>query len=149
MHLNLIFKNYKKIIKNHSSQKNIIIINKGVSSLTKEAGFTFNNNMEGKITTKSKNKINLITLNNYFKKINPTFIKIDIEGHEKSAIKGMGNIIRKGVTKFAICVYHNPNDIYEIAKMILSYNKNYKFFLRHYSTSITDTVIYVIPKKDN
>lgn len=47
-----------------------------------------------------------------------TFLKMDIEGAEAEAIKGAKNIIQKDKPKLAICIYHKPNDLWEIPLMI-------------------------------
>jgi FkbM family methyltransferase len=86
--------------------------------------------------------IDLIDLNSFDDKI--TFIKMDIEGAEKQAIIGAEKHLRNNV-KLAICIYHKIEDIYEIPKLIKEINPNYKFYLRHYSPSFVETVLYAVP----
>ena len=73
-----------------------------------------------------------------------TFIKMDIEGSELAALKGAENIIRTQKPKLAICVYHKPEDMWEIPSLLLEYCPDYKFYLRHYSITNTETVLYAI-----
>lgn len=73
-----------------------------------------------------------------------TFIKMDIEGSELEALKGAEQIIRKQKPKLAICLYHRPEDIWEIPNLILSYQSDYKFYLRHYSFGDSETVFYAL-----
>ncbi len=73
-----------------------------------------------------------------------TFIKMDIEGSELAALKGAEHIIRTQKPKLAICVYHKPEDMWEIPSLILDYNSEYKLFIRHYSISYTETVLYAV-----
>ena len=73
-----------------------------------------------------------------------TFIKMDIEGAELKALQGAEKIIRTHKPKMAISVYHKPEDIIEIPKLLLAYNSEYRFWLRHYSLSWFDTVLYAI-----
>ena len=66
-------------------------------------------------------KINMITLDNYFKKkklnkYNIIIIKIDLEGNDIEAIYGAKNIIKK----------HKPIILFEFSRMIIN-NKNYNF----------------------
>lgn len=73
-----------------------------------------------------------------------TFIKMDVEGAEMNALKGAEKMIKKNKPKLAICVYHNKEDIWEIPKLILNYVPEYKLYLRHYSMTKDETVLYCI-----
>lgn len=73
-----------------------------------------------------------------------TFIKLDVEGAEYEALKGAECIIRKYKPKLAISVYHKWEDIWELPKLILSYCPEYTFYLRHYSLSSEETVLYAL-----
>jgi FkbM family methyltransferase len=85
-------------------------------------------------------------MDNFFN-LSPNFIKIDIEGAELSCLRGAKDIIAKLNPTIAIAVYHQPNHIWKIPKIILSYNTNYCIKLRHYSENIFETVMYFIPQK--
>lgn len=76
----------------------------------------------------------------------PTFIKMDIEGAESQSLYGCSELIKKHCPKLAISIYHKPEDIFDLLKLILSFNNNYKFYLRHYSCVDWDTVLYALPK---
>ena len=73
-----------------------------------------------------------------------TFIKMDIEGSEYQALLGAKQIIKEKVPKLAISVYHNPEDIVQIPRLILSLRKEYKFYIRHYSSTGFDTILYAV-----
>lgn len=73
-----------------------------------------------------------------------TFIKMDVEGAELAALKGAEKIILEQRPKLAICVYHKPEDIFEIPKLLLSYHENYRLFLRQYALAGAETVLYAI-----
>lgn len=74
----------------------------------------------------------------------PTFIKMDIEGAEREALIGAEQIIRSHKPKLAICVYHKPEDIYVLPELINSFREDYRFYLRHYSDTIYETVLYAV-----
>ncbi len=73
-----------------------------------------------------------------------TFIKMDIEGSELSALKGGGGTIRKYRPKLAICTYHKPEDMWEIPEYVLSLHEDYRLYFRHYNYSRTETVMYAL-----
>lgn len=73
-----------------------------------------------------------------------TFIKMDIEGAEYEALIGAKKLIQKYKPKLAVSVYHKIEDIWELPKLILSMRSDYTFFLRHYSLSSEETVLYAI-----
>ena len=73
-----------------------------------------------------------------------TFIKMDIEGSEYEALKGAKNTIKMYKPRLAISVYHKLQDIWDIPKLILELNPNYKLYFRHYSIAEDETVLYAI-----
>lgn len=77
----------------------------------------------------------------------PTFIKMDIEGEEFSAIEGARNTILTHHPRLAISVYHRPGDFWRIPKLILSIRDDYELYMRHYTECIYETVMFFVPKK--
>jgi FkbM family methyltransferase len=75
-----------------------------------------------------------------------SFLKMDIEGGELDALRGAAATIAKFNPKIAISVYHKVDDLWKIPTTILSYNKNYNIFLRHYTEGLAETVMFFIPK---
>ncbi len=90
----------------------------------------------------SANSIQVVALDEILYDKGVTFIKMDIEGAELEALKGAKKIISEQKPKLAICVYHKPEDIWVLPELILEYNKDYKFYLRHYSYQDNETVLY-------
>jgi len=76
----------------------------------------------------------------------PTLIKMDIEGAEMLAIEGAKNTIKSYHPRLALCVYHNAGDFWRIPQKILSIRKDYQIYLRHYTESIYETVMFFIPE---
>ena len=86
------------------------------------------------------------TIDDVLKGDRVTFIKMDIEGSEANAIKGAGNTIRKWRPTLAISLYHKPEDVLIIPPLILSLYEGYTLYIRHYSNSMAETVLYAIPE---
>ena len=54
-------------------------------------------------------------------------------------------IIKRQKPKLAICVYHKPEDIWEIPEFLLNIRPDYKFYFRHYCYwDIGETVMYAV-----
>ena len=76
----------------------------------------------------------------------PTFIKMDIEGAEQSALLGSQRIIREHHPKLAICVYHGYEDLWKIPILIDKMYPDYKFFLRHNGGNLIPTEFVLLCK---
>ena len=86
--------------------------------------------------------VHLTSIDNVVRDERVTFIKMDIEGAELKSLIGAHNTIIKNHPRLAICIYHKPEDLYEIPGYILSLVPEYKFVLRHYSSCNHETVLY-------
>ena len=75
-------------------------------------------------------KVPTVTLDEDIKE-KVTFIKMDIEGAEQSALRGAVKHIKDSHPKMAISVYHNNEDIWKIAEMVSELDPTYKFYLRY------------------
>ena len=76
-----------------------------------------------------------------------TIIKMDIEGSEKEALIGATKTIKEYHPILMICVYHKPNDVIELTKTVFNIRDDYDLYLRHYSYTKNETVLYFIPKE--
>jgi len=77
----------------------------------------------------------------------PTLIKIDIEGEEAAAIAGARRTIAAHHPRLAICVYHRAGDFWRIPRQVLAIRDDYDIYLRHYTESIYETVMFFMPRK--
>lgn len=71
-----------------------------------------------------------------------TFIKMDIEGAEIPALYGAKNVIVRDTPKLAICIYHKPEDLWEIPILIHSWVPEYKLYIRHYGDKFKGTILF-------
>lgn len=77
--------------------------------------------------------------------LRPTFIKIDVEGHELNVLGGAAKTIAAQRPKIAVATYHQPDHFWRIPELVLSLNPDYQLYLRHYTESIYESVYYFIP----
>lgn len=73
-----------------------------------------------------------------------SYIKMDIEGAEYSALHGCEKIIIKQKPVLAICTYHIVDDLWRIPFYIKSLAPEYKIYFRHHSKSAIETVCYAV-----
>lgn len=72
----------------------------------------------------------------------PTFITMDVEGVEPEALVGAEKTIKENRPDLAICVYHAPNHLWDIPLYLNSLRLGYKFYLRNYTSFVSETVLY-------
>ena len=70
------------------------------------------------------------------------FIKMDIEGAEFDALHGAESVIVRDKPLLAISVYHRTGDMLAIMDYLHELVPEYRFWLRHYSIGVADTVLY-------
>ncbi len=71
-----------------------------------------------------------------------TFIKMDIEGAEMSALRGSAKTIKRNKPKLAICIYHSNEDMLQIAEYIHELVPEYRIFMRAHNMGIAENVLY-------
>ena len=69
------------------------------------------------------------------------FLKMDIEGYEKEALRGASTVLAKRESILAISAYHRPDDFFAIPLCIENLRSGYGFFRKHYA-NLFDTVYY-------
>lgn len=76
-----------------------------------------------------------------------TFIKMDIEGAEQTALLGCERIIRSHHPKLAICIYHGYEDIWKIPAMVDEMDPDYRFYLRHNGGNLIPTEFVLLCRR--
>lgn len=95
------------------------------------------------VETDKSEQIDMIALDDLVKS-HRSYIKMDIEGYELAALRGAEQAIKRYKPMLSISVYHRPSDLHEIIPLVLSWNPEYKVFLRHYLGNYSDTRVYFI-----
>jgi FkbM family methyltransferase len=75
----------------------------------------------------------------------PTYIKMDIEGAELTALWGARRIIKEHMPVLAICAYHTSDHLWEIPLLIHAIQPGYRIFLRRYAEGAFELVFYAVP----
>ena len=142
--------NYKKMLniktKSTLADKQICI-NKGLWLEEKVLYFS-KADTASKITNEVTDcKIEVTSIDNYFKNITFNFIKMDIEGSEYPALLGGLNAIKRERPIMAISIYHSLEDFFRIPRLLKKNLDNYCYFVRHHSLIFAETVLYAIPNE--
>ena len=98
------------------------------------------------VSCEGNSSIPSVALDSAFFGASPDFIKLDIEGSEYSALKGMQNILRKNRPLLAVCIYHCPDDFWKIPLFLNDLLEGYSFHIRCYGEHLFDTVLYAVPE---
>jgi FkbM family methyltransferase len=98
------------------------------------------NNMEGEV------RVEACSLDDVLQDSPLTFLKLDIEGAEVSALRGAETTIRRTQPLVAACVYHKPDDLWQIPLMLRDMLPNHRFGLRQHGFDGWETVCYAIPR---
>ena len=123
---------------------NIELMNAGLYSNSGIVYFNADGNGGSHVSLNEEDKIDVLSLDEYLKGEKVTFIKMDIEGSELSALQGAKETIKKWRPKLAISLYHKKEDVFEIPAYILGLVDDYQLHVRHYSNFGIETVLYAV-----
>jgi len=127
---------FYKLKRNTSKYENIEYRMKGVSNKSGYASLNTNGeNSSNKLVDDNAANIVITTIDEDINE-EVTFIKMDIEGAEKSALEGCKNHIKRSHPKLAISIYHNNEDIWKVAELIKEIDTTYKFYMRYYGGNL-------------
>lgn len=96
----------------------------------------------GELNQQEIDPIRTVRLDDIVRDITVGFIKMDIEGAEYEALNGAKDTIQRDRPLLAICVYHRRGDMIAIMDYLLSIVPEYRFWLRHHSSTTCETVLY-------
>lgn len=139
--------NYSICVKALEKYDNVKVYNLGLAEKNEVRNFQMTNTSSSKMSVDGDTQITVVSLDKMVHLKDIGYIKMDIEGAELEAISGAKEIIANQRPKIAISIYHRREDIWEIPRLLLELNPNYKFYLRHYTVGVTDTVLYAVDEK--
>ena len=109
-----------------------------------EASFSMTSDGGSGISANGSEKVWVNSIDNVLNGEKATFIKMDVEGAELESLKGASLTIQKYKPKLAISIYHKPEDIVEIPCFIESLRNDYRYYIRHYTNCMWETILYAI-----
>ncbi len=136
--------NFIKLKENLKNTKNITLINKGLFSKNESLKFINDGSRGAIISEQGDFIIEATSIDEAIENNTATFIKMNIEGAELSALDGAQKTITKSKPKLAISLYHRPADLWMIPKKIKEMNSNYKIYISQHDGGIIESVLYAI-----
>lgn len=146
-----VFKELQRAIRSSGKHADKISLYK-IAAWSEKTTLSFDENAgSSRMSEKDERKANMVDadrIDNILKDAEITFIKMDIEGAEYNALTGMKELIKRNKPILAICVYHLRDDFYKLTDFIEDLMPNqYKYFMRQYRYTPTETVCYMIPNE--
>ncbi|NMC64439.1 MAG: FkbM family methyltransferase [SAR324 cluster bacterium] len=138
------FKILQKSIPESFSER-ILAFPLGAGAKRHQVPFLFNQGGESRVDLGASSKVEVVPLDELLFDETVSTIKIDVEGYEKEVLEGARRTIVQQSPKLAVSVYHNIQDLWEIPLWLERNNPGYKFYLRHHTPEIYDTVLYCVP----
>lgn len=139
----------KKTVQYYGLEQKVTIVPKGVwSAQTRKAFYDEENHKWGNRIVDDNDpncntRIEVFTIDQAVKDLEISridFIKFDIEGAEREALKGMNDTLSVFMPKMAVCTYHKEDDEVVIPELVLSKNENYK--VRHLTNSFSTVALF-------
>jgi FkbM family methyltransferase len=79
--------------------------------------------------------------------VEPTFIKLHLEGGELNALRGARETLRAQRPIVAATVYHNADGIWRTADWLMRELDDYRFLFRNHCWCAAGAVVYAIPRE--
>ncbi len=136
-------------LKEQYPQTDFIGVPAGVFSKNSIVSFTSNASNPSassvqEVSALKEGQIPVIVLDDTIQFMNPTHIKMDVEGAEYDAIKGAEKTIARHRPNLAICLYHKSSDLWEIPLLIHEIEPRYDMYIRVHEDLCLSTVLYCI-----
>jgi FkbM family methyltransferase len=74
-----------------------------------------------------------------------TFVKMDIEGAEPDALRGLVESMRRARPILAVCAYHKCEHLWTLPPLMRASVPDYHIYLRRYAEECWETVYYAVP----
>lgn len=140
--------NFKKITSKYENvNNNFQYFNVALSKNTNENFFTSTSASDNgsRISLIGDCVVFTVNIDSLNFKIDPNFIKFDIEGEELNALEGGVESITKLQPVLAISSYHLPEHHWGILIFLYSFLPSYEFYMRVHGNQTFDTILYGFP----
>jgi len=134
------------ILKNNLTEPNICFSSEALSDKCEITNFQEGFSYASKIHCNGNTKINSVSIDSL--SINPTIIKVHVEGSELPVLKGAQQTIHKHRPIIMVMADHNSDGLYKIAKYLAQFI-SYKIYFYLHDFCGNTAVYYAIPNERN
>lgn len=138
--------NFNKCQQNLKNIDHVNLINAGIGAKNGKCVFSSSADQASHIDDKGNELVDIVKLDDIIGSGKVSFIKMDVEGNELEALEGGIHSISTNLPKLAISAYHKKYDLIDLPKYILEISEKYNFYLRIYSNTWHEWVLYAIAK---
>jgi FkbM family methyltransferase len=126
-------------------RKNVILKQAPVGTCGQKVYFVSTGTVSSRAAKNGEIEMNCVCIDQQTRDCAPSFIKMDIEGAEIDALHGARETIQCSRPILAICVYHNPDHLWQIPLLISTFADDYRLFLRPHDEEGWELVCYAVP----
>lgn len=137
---------FAALSRKYGGDPRVVPVKKGLYRYDGELGFVDTGNSgSGYVSENSEFKIEVVGIDSFVNALGISrvdWIKMDIEGAEYDALVGAEETIRRFKPRLAISIYHRPEDMVEIPRLVRRICPGYKFHFGHHSIGNGESVLY-------
>ena len=142
-------KNYEKLVENTKDMPRVQCVNIGVYREKAQIHFEVSDAKNSFASEAGTDILEVDSVDHILNGEKVTAVKMDIEGAEYDAILGMREALQSHPV-LMVSIYHKVEDIFRLQLLIEEMcPKVYNYYIRHYSPTVIETVLYAIPKSKN
>lgn len=123
-------------------RSHVVIHEIGLHAKSAQVAFACGQGVSSRIVDGGGSTITVSTLDSVLAGEAITFLKFDIEGAEFDALKGSEATLRRCRPRVAVCVYHEPDDLWRIPKLLRKLLPGHRFHLRQHGWDGWELVFY-------
>jgi FkbM family methyltransferase len=143
-------KNFKALQGNIAAQslavrQKIRLVNAAVGARRGVVHFSVSGTAASAVETGGALPVDCLALDDEFRDVHPTYIKMDLEGYELEALAGAAKLMASHAPILAITCYHKIEHLWQIPLLIHIQQPGYRLYLRRYAEDCWETVCYAVP----
>ena len=96
------------------------------------------------ITQGGQDRILTVRLDHCLPTTDVDFLKLDVEGHEMSALEGARRVVESSRPLLALAAYHRWDDVWRLAEFLCRSSPDYRLSLLSHESNTFDSVLYGI-----